>query len=192
MNATRKCSIVDCDRSVSKRGWCGKHYKRWYKYGDPTFCHFERFTDRDDVFKAKTKRVGECLEWTGLKNATGYGRMWDGEKVTLSHRFAWAAQNGPIPEEMVIDHACHNPACVRIEHLRAVTQKRNMQNRRGAQKNNALGVRGVHWDKERRAYVAQVMKNRKSHHVGRFSTLEEAEAAAIAKRRELDFLGEAA
>src|ERR1035437_4956649 len=28
------CSIEDCKESGSKRGWCNKHYLRWWKYGD--------------------------------------------------------------------------------------------------------------------------------------------------------------
>ena len=27
------CSITDCDRPVSARGWCHMHYMRWYRYG---------------------------------------------------------------------------------------------------------------------------------------------------------------
>ena len=31
------CSISDCTRTdITGWGWCGMHYKRWYKYGDPT------------------------------------------------------------------------------------------------------------------------------------------------------------
>lgn len=30
------CSVDGCERSVKARGWCGKHYQRWVRYGDPT------------------------------------------------------------------------------------------------------------------------------------------------------------
>lgn len=29
------CSIPNCDRAVRSRGWCGRHYGRWRKHGDP-------------------------------------------------------------------------------------------------------------------------------------------------------------
>jgi len=29
------CSIEGCERLVKTRGWCGAHYKRWKRHGDP-------------------------------------------------------------------------------------------------------------------------------------------------------------
>lgn len=35
--AERKvCAIDGCGKPARRRGWCGKHYQRWYKHGDPT------------------------------------------------------------------------------------------------------------------------------------------------------------
>lgn len=36
--ATGMCSVETCDRSAAtgRRGWCGLHYQKWRKYGDPT------------------------------------------------------------------------------------------------------------------------------------------------------------
>jgi HNH endonuclease len=31
-----KCSIDDCDGTARYKGWCGKHYQRWLRTGDPT------------------------------------------------------------------------------------------------------------------------------------------------------------
>lgn len=29
------CSIEGCDKPIRARGWCIKHWKRWYRHGDP-------------------------------------------------------------------------------------------------------------------------------------------------------------
>jgi hypothetical protein len=37
MDKTLKaCSIESCEKNVRSRGWCAKHYQRWFKHGDPT------------------------------------------------------------------------------------------------------------------------------------------------------------
>lgn len=33
MKATRTCSVPDCLAVVSARGWCRRHYNRWYRVG---------------------------------------------------------------------------------------------------------------------------------------------------------------
>jgi len=31
------CSIPECEGKVLARGWCNKHYRRWYRHGDPLY-----------------------------------------------------------------------------------------------------------------------------------------------------------
>lgn len=56
------CSVDDCPSAAKKRGWCGKHYLRWYKYGDPTTL-LPRFDDCQidgcDK-KPRSSRAGLC------------------------------------------------------------------------------------------------------------------------------------
>lgn len=33
--STRTCSVEGCDGEVACRGWCQRHYDRWYRKGDP-------------------------------------------------------------------------------------------------------------------------------------------------------------
>lgn len=139
----------------------------------------------EERFWSKVDKTGECWLWTGACEPTGYGRFGHGGKVVRVHRLAFEWASGEIPDGMHIDHRCHHRNCVRPEHLRLATNAQNHQNRRGANSNNATGIRGVSWDKRARKYQAQVGLSGKMYHAGYYDTMEEAEAAAIAKRREL-------
>jgi len=33
--AVKVCAVDECDRGPRTRGWCAKHYLRWYRHGDP-------------------------------------------------------------------------------------------------------------------------------------------------------------
>lgn len=67
-----------------------------------------------------------CLLWTGGCSGPGYGRFWLAESLVLPHRFVYEQAIGPIPEGLVIDHLCGNPACVNVDHLEAVTPRANV------------------------------------------------------------------
>jgi len=101
-----------------------------------------------------------------------------------AHRVSYELANGPIPAGMVIDHACHRPSCVRPSHLRAVTQKQNLENHSGPQSNNKVGIRGVR-KRTAGSWEARVHHLGVTHNAGYFPSAEEAEAAVIAKRNEL-------
>lgn len=130
-----------------------------------------------------------CLLWTGPQQNKGYGRLeWKiaGKRHrALVHRFAWELMNGSIPKGMVIDHICHVRTCVKIAHLRMVTQKQNLENIAEARSYSKSGIRGVWWNGRTMRWNVQVGHNGKNYWAGSFVDLTEAEAAAIAKRSEL-------
>lgn len=144
-----------------------------------------RFSNPAEGLYYRTEWNSECLEFTGHRDIQGYGKINVKGRGMLAHRYAWELENGPIPDEMMIDHRCHNPSCISIEHLRLATNKLNMEHQVRAHKNNKSGVRGVYWQAQRRKWAAQVRHNKKSIYLGLFLTIEEAEAAVKAKRLEL-------
>jgi hypothetical protein len=59
-----------------------------------------------------------CRVWTGPTMTGGYGYVSMGRgHYERAHRVAWESHVGPIPERMIVCHACDNPPCIRIDHL---------------------------------------------------------------------------
>lgn len=139
----------------------------------------------EEAFEARTipePNTG-CLLWTGAPESSGYGRVNVDGRSEFAHRYAYRRVFGEIPKGLLIDHICHTPACVNVDHLRTVTHQENMMNRSGPTVSNVTGVRGV--DKRGEKYRAVVTRNQKHIHLGYFDTLEEASKVAEQARDEL-------
>lgn len=79
-----------------------------------------------DRFFAKVDKSDYCWNWTGTISIKKYGSFSFNGKMMLAHRFAWILENGDIPSNLVIDHICRNRSCVRVEHLRLVSNRENI------------------------------------------------------------------
>ena len=139
----------------------------------------------EERFWEKVDKTGTCWNWVAFKDSDGYGKIKIGGLPRRAHRVSYVAAYGDIPDGMTVDHICHNTSCVSPEHLRLATQKQNNENRAGAQINSTSKVRGVSWHRECKKWQARVQHNGRFYHVGLFDTIEEAGAAAAAKRNQL-------
>lgn len=138
------------------------------------------------IFWAKIQKTDGCWLWPDLICENGYGRFWTaGKTYTLAHRASYMIAVGPIPEGMQIDHMCHVRHCVNPAHLRAVTPKQNMENRKGAHRNSKSGVRGVSWRAARGKWEVNVKHNRVKHYGGMYADIDQANAVAVAMRNEM-------
>lgn len=73
----------------------------------------------------------DCWVWP-TQAANGYGRIRigtiDGHDRTMAytHRVAYEALVGPIPDGLFLDHLCRNRACCNPTHLEPVTNRINV------------------------------------------------------------------
>jgi hypothetical protein len=172
-----------CPRPVHCRGLCGTHYQRWRTTGRTDLV--PRATP-EEMFWANVDKTGLCWLWTGGCNDRGYGQMRIDGRQTYAHRFAYELLVEPLSEDMLLDHrtTC-SKHCVTPGHLRPVSNKQNLENLVGAHRDSQTGVRGVTWREERKQYRVTVGHNYHQYFGGHFTTLAEAEAAAIALRNRL-------
>src|SRR5690606_5097161 len=103
----------------------------WKRHGDPLKLGSSA-RPAEDRFLERVQRTPEgCLEWTAGRSTSGYGLFAYNGTNGYAHRYAWIREHGEIPEGMFIDHICHNPLCVAVEHLRMATKAENTYNHSG-------------------------------------------------------------
>jgi hypothetical protein len=78
----------------------------------------------------------DCIVGKGELTRLGYIRVEIQSKKILAHRLAYEKKFGQIPQNMEIDHLCHNKSCVNVDHLEAVTHQVNCQRRKNAKLNS--------------------------------------------------------
>ena len=105
------CRAPGCQNPAHSRGLCHKHYWRLMKNGS---LDLPQRMSAEDRFWSKVDKRGpdECWPWLAGGDGQGYGhfkpRSWVGVRA---HRFAYELVIGPVPEDKVIDHTCHDDYC---------------------------------------------------------------------------------
>lgn len=69
--------------------------------------------------------MSECINWTGSKDAKGYGLRRVKGKLWRVHRLSYTEAHGEIPKGLVVMHSCDNPSCYNVEHLSLGTHQDN-------------------------------------------------------------------
>jgi hypothetical protein len=106
------------------------------------------------------------------KKPKSYVRIGVNGKNYLAHSLVWLWTYGYFPKDD-IDHINGNKHDNRLENLRIVSRSENNQNRRFANKNNKLGLKGI-CQIYNGKYRVLIGLNGKNIHLGYFKNLEEA------------------
>ena len=78
-------------------------------------------------FWDKVEITPQCWLWCGAKNQNGYGRFRLDGRTQVAHRVSWYWKHGDIAPDLELDHLCGVRACVRPDHLEAVSHFTNLQ-----------------------------------------------------------------
>ena len=140
---------------------------------------------RDGTVRAVTTVDDDDYEllsqWTWRLH-DGYAVRRVGERGTVRmHRYLLGLQAG---DRRQADHRNRDRLDNRRENLRVVTQGQNMQNR-GARRTARSGTRGVSFHTRSGRWTVRVQVEGRSHFIGLYDTVADAEQAATAARRRL-------
>lgn len=129
------------------------------------------------IFKWKINR-GHGIAGKEIKpNAEGYVKVTlDGVRYQC-HNLAWFICKGAYPV-VLVDHTNCDTTDNRIENLRLATRKGNADNA-SKRKDNKSGVKGVSWKASHGRWVAQCSHLGKVHHLGLFTSLDEATRVVV-------------
>ena len=137
-----------------------------------------------DVTHIKSGRV---KQWTLTR--CGYycaGFYKDGRSHTMGRARLIAHCFIPNTEgKQTVDHINRDRADDRVENLRWATSAEQLQNQVYKRRDNASGVRGVHWNQQRGKWQALIQVDGTRFHLGYFGDIHDAEACYLSKRREL-------
>lgn len=141
----------------------------------------ERFWEKVDKNGPIHPILGtQCWLWTASVDKNGRPRFAWGGNTGYAYRYSYLLANGELPHGRQgprIDHRCHNPICVRPDHLTLSSPRQNSLNRKGVNANNQLGVRGVYRTRNGQKFYAQVRIAGSLRHLGTFDSIEDAAAA---------------
>ena len=78
-------------------------------------------------FWERVDKSGECWEWTGCINSSGYGTIRVDGKTFTTHRLSFILHNNYEPSsKMDVMHSCDNKRCVNPAHLKEGTRLDNI------------------------------------------------------------------
>lgn len=122
------CRVTGCSRELFADGYCGPHYKRKWRYGDPLAGGpYQGESVQTRLSRLFLVQPDGCWEWVRGFDNMGYGSIVIARQTKRAHRAVYEAFREPIPSGMELDHLCRNKRCVNPDHLEVVTHSENLR-----------------------------------------------------------------
>ena len=131
MAIIRLCSIPECGKPVSGRGYCSTHYMRIRRRGTLELTKASPGDGAAFVEKALTSNTDECIVWPFLISWKGhYPRITKDGKRWAAHRYVCTVRHGPGAKGLEAAHSCGNHKCINPNHLRWATPLENTREKK--------------------------------------------------------------
>ena len=132
------CTVPGCRKRSNvpgaSNGFCGAHYQRFRRYGDPLGVAAKRVGPVQKWVNETAVQFtgGECLIWPFYRNDKGYAAWSINGRPRMAHRIIFEMVSGPPPSPShVAAHNCFNGdhGCVNPNHIRWATASENEQDK---------------------------------------------------------------
>lgn len=193
----RFCSVEGCTNKHYAKGYCNKHYNQMRQFGEIIRTKYDsnEFIIHEDyaemlLYDRKGNPINKTLiDLDCIEILKQYKWHMIGPYVsalingseTLIHRFLMNPS-----DDMEVDHINRNKLDNRRNNLRICTHQENDWNKL-TKSNNKSGYSGVK-QKDNGKWIATLITNKKSKHLGTFDTYEEAVEAR--KKAEKEYFGD--
>lgn len=128
MANVRLCEIPGCGNKHFGRGWCGMHYMRIMRHGDPDKHRTTPGAVLEWVSRHVDHQGDDCLIWPFARRGEGEGVLSvDGVLIGAARYMCIRAHGEPPTLQHEAAHSCGNGhlACVNPNHVRWATSKEN-------------------------------------------------------------------
>lgn len=173
------CSIEKCDRLIHAKGYCGFHYGRFRKHGDPLAT--KHLYEKHGLYKHPLYQTWLSMKQRCINPKCVVYKYYGGRGIQVCESWKSSFRNflddmGERPSDSHTLDRINNDGNYEPANCRWATMKIQTMNR-GLNRNNTSGYKGIRFIKGK--WRVRIMQDYKEKHLGSFDSLE---AAIIARK----------